>query len=84
MMRPTADSDGVTRVFSKELWGDPNIGPMLRQLGFAIRHHRHRRTGRGHHARAIRDGEDLIRKEIVDHIAWMKPRIVSELMRVQA
>ena len=29
-------------------------------------------------------GGDRIRKEIVDHIARMKPRIVSELLRVQA
>ncbi|MDX8436178.1 hypothetical protein RFN25_22410 [Mesorhizobium abyssinicae] len=35
MMRPTPDSDGVTRVFSKELWNDPKIGSMLRELGFA-------------------------------------------------
>jgi hypothetical protein len=35
MMRPTPDADGVTRVFSKELWDDPKIGSMLRQLGFA-------------------------------------------------
>ena len=34
-MRPTPDADGVTRVFSKELWGDPKIGNMLRELGYA-------------------------------------------------
>lgn len=34
-MRPTPDADGVTRVFSKELWDDPKIGSMLRELGFA-------------------------------------------------
>jgi len=34
-MRPTPDADGVTRVFPKELWDDPNIGNMLRQAGFA-------------------------------------------------
>lgn len=34
MMRPTSDADGVTRVFSKELWDDPKIGTMLRDLGF--------------------------------------------------
>ncbi|WP_194474869.1 hypothetical protein [Bradyrhizobium sp. CCBAU 51753] len=34
MMRPTPDADGVTRVFSKELWDDPKVGPMLRELGF--------------------------------------------------
>ena len=34
MMRPTPDSDGVTRVFSKELWDDPERGARLRELGF--------------------------------------------------
>lgn len=34
-MRPTPDADGVTCVFSKELWDDPKIGSMLRELGFA-------------------------------------------------
>jgi hypothetical protein len=34
MVRPTPDADGVTRVFSKEIWDDPKIGPMLRELGF--------------------------------------------------
>jgi hypothetical protein len=33
-MRPTPDSDGVTRVFSKELWNDPKIGSLLRETGF--------------------------------------------------
>jgi len=32
-MQPTPDSDGVTRVFSKELWNDPKIGPFLREVG---------------------------------------------------
>jgi hypothetical protein len=32
-MRPTPDSDGVTRVFSKELWNDPQIGSFLREVG---------------------------------------------------
>jgi hypothetical protein len=32
-MRPTPDSDGVTRVFSKELWNDPKIGSFLREVG---------------------------------------------------
>ena len=27
--------------------------------------------------------KDALRQEIVDHVAWMKPRIVSELLRVQ-
>jgi hypothetical protein len=35
MMRPTPDADGVTRVFSKELWDDPKIGSFLREAGFA-------------------------------------------------
>ncbi|MBA1141422.1 hypothetical protein [Mesorhizobium neociceri] len=34
-MRPTPDRDGVTRVFSKELWDDPKIGSFLREAGFA-------------------------------------------------
>ena len=34
MMRPTPDADGVTRVFPKEIWDDPKIGSMLRELGF--------------------------------------------------
>ncbi|MCA6119229.1 hypothetical protein J6524_30775 [Bradyrhizobium sp. WSM 1738] len=34
-MRPTPDADGVTRVFSKELWNDPKIGNLLRECGFA-------------------------------------------------
>src|SRR5215470_17722794 len=33
-MRPTPDSDGVTRVLSKELWNDPKIGSLLRETGF--------------------------------------------------
>jgi len=35
IMRPVPDSDGVTRVFSKELWDDPKIGSFLREAGFA-------------------------------------------------
>ena len=31
---PPPDSDGVTRVLSKELWDDPKIGSMLRECGF--------------------------------------------------
>ena len=34
-MRATPDADGVTRVFPKELWDDPKLGNMLRELGFA-------------------------------------------------
>jgi len=34
-MRPVPDADGVTRVFSKELWDDPKIGNLLRECGFA-------------------------------------------------
>jgi hypothetical protein len=34
-MRPTPDADGVTRVFSRELWDDPKIGKFLREVGFA-------------------------------------------------
>lgn len=33
VMRPAPDSDGVTRVFSKELWDDPKIGSLLREVG---------------------------------------------------
>jgi hypothetical protein len=32
-MRPTPDSDGVTRVFPKELWDDPKLGSFLREAG---------------------------------------------------
>lgn len=32
-MRPQPDSDGVTRVFPKELWDDPKIGGFLRSAG---------------------------------------------------
>ena len=28
--------------------------------------------------------KDALRQDIVDHVAWMKPRIVSELLRVQS
>jgi hypothetical protein len=35
MMRPTPDADGVTRVFPRELWDDPQIGNMLRKAGYA-------------------------------------------------
>jgi hypothetical protein len=34
-MPVTPDSDGVTRVLSKELWDDPKIGSMLREVGFS-------------------------------------------------
>jgi hypothetical protein len=34
-MRPTPDADGVTRVFPRELWDDPKIGKLLREVGFA-------------------------------------------------
>jgi hypothetical protein len=34
-MRATPDADGVTRVFSRELWDDPKIGQFLREVGFA-------------------------------------------------
>ncbi len=34
-MRPTPDADGVTRAFSRELWDDPKIGKLLRDVGFA-------------------------------------------------
>ena len=34
-MRPAPDADGVTRVFPTELWDDPKIGKMLRDVGFA-------------------------------------------------
>ncbi|MGZ8997582.1 MAG: hypothetical protein ACXW2T_01875 [Allosphingosinicella sp.] len=32
-VRPAPDSDGVTRVFSKTLWEDPEIGAFLRSVG---------------------------------------------------
>lgn len=35
IMRPQPDSDGVTRVFSKEFWDDPKRGAFLREHGFA-------------------------------------------------
>ena len=28
--------------------------------------------------------QDALRREIVDNVGWMKPRIISELLRVQA
>jgi hypothetical protein len=34
-MRPSPDSDGVTRVFSKELWDHPTVGATLRKFGYA-------------------------------------------------
>jgi hypothetical protein len=34
-LRPTPDTDGVTRVFSRELWDDPKIGKFLQEAGFA-------------------------------------------------
>ena len=34
-LRPTPDADGVTRVFPSELWDDPKIGKLLREVGFA-------------------------------------------------
>jgi hypothetical protein len=34
ILRPAPDSDGVSRVFSKELWDDPRRGAQLRELGF--------------------------------------------------
>ena len=34
-MHPTPDADGVTRVFSRELWDDPKIGKFLQEAGFA-------------------------------------------------
>jgi hypothetical protein len=34
-VRPIPDADGVTRVFSRELWDDPEIGKTLRECGFA-------------------------------------------------
>ena len=33
-MRATPDADGVTRVFSKELWDHPTVGNLLREVGF--------------------------------------------------
>ena len=27
--------------------------------------------------------EDALRREIVDNVGWMKPRIISELLRIQ-
>jgi hypothetical protein len=27
--------------------------------------------------------QDTLRREIVDNVGWMKPRIISELLRVQ-
>jgi hypothetical protein len=34
IMRPSPDADGVSRVFSKELWDDPKIGDVLRRCGY--------------------------------------------------
>lgn len=33
-MQPTPDDDGVTRVFPKELWDDPEVGGFLKEMGF--------------------------------------------------
>jgi hypothetical protein len=27
--------------------------------------------------------QDALRREIVDNVGWMKPRIISELLRIQ-
>ena len=40
--------------------------------------------GRGITREQYESEKDALRQEIVDQIAWMKPRIVSELLRVQA
>jgi hypothetical protein len=43
-------------------------------------------TGPGttrHDPGAIRGEHDDLRREIVDNVGWMKPRIISELLRVQ-
>jgi hypothetical protein len=34
IMRPSPDADGVSRVFSKELWDNPKVGDVLRQCGY--------------------------------------------------
>src|SRR5882757_5261284 len=34
MRQRPPDADGVMRVIPEEIWDDPSVGPMLRELGF--------------------------------------------------
>jgi hypothetical protein len=40
--------------------------------------------GRGITREQYEAEKDALRREIVDRVGWMKPRIISELLRVQA
>jgi hypothetical protein len=40
--------------------------------------------GRGITREQYEAEQDALRREIVDNVGWMKPRIISELLRVQA
>jgi hypothetical protein len=39
--------------------------------------------GRGTTREQFEEEQDALRREIVDNVGWMKPRIISELLRVQ-
>jgi hypothetical protein len=39
--------------------------------------------GQGLTREQFQAGENALRQQIVDHVGWMKPRIVNELLRVQ-
>ena len=41
-------------------------------------------SGRGITREQYEAEQDALRREIVDNVGWMKPRIISELLRVQA
>ena len=41
------------------------------------------RGGQGMTREQYEAEQDALRREIVDNVGWMKPRIISELLRVQ-
>ncbi|MEO6256906.1 MAG: hypothetical protein ABIO69_08870 [Sphingomicrobium sp.] len=60
MLAPAPDGDGVTRVFSKELWDNPEIGGFLREMGMNPDDPRNRVTTADEHiARFARAREAL-------------------------
>ena len=62
-MMPSPDRDGVTRVFSKELWDDPKTGAFLRQVGMNPDDERNRvRTADDHIAHFARAREALMQR----------------------
>jgi hypothetical protein len=40
-------------------------------------------TGQGMTREQFEAEQDALRREIVDNVGWMKPRIISELLRIQ-